>query len=297
MSGCTMCPIMCGADRRSGDIGVCGVSTTSYVARAARHYYEEPPISGTCGSGAVFFVGCNMACVFCQNITISRTVAPNSTIAVDEVRLADIMLRLQELGAHNINLVTPTPHVGVLIGAITIARRRGLFIPIVYNTNGYELVETVKLLDGLIDVYLPDFKYATQRMGQRCSGRPDYCEYIVPAIHEMIRQVDNSLVCDEHGVAVRGLVIRHLVLPAAVDETRRVLDVIKGEFSTDTCLSIMSQYTPINGMEKPFDRRLTKAEYSRALDYAVELGFTNVFTQGLTSADSTFTPEFNGFIE
>lgn len=286
---------MCGVDRDM-DTGVCGVGSHAFVARAARHFYEEPPISGTRGSGAVFFDGCNMRCVFCQNHDISRTGETVGSIPVDESKLADIMLRLESLGAHNINLVTPTPHTTLITRAIPAARQRGLSIPIVYNTNGYELVDSLKRLEGLVDIYLPDLKYASPRLSERYSGRADYFDYAKDALTEMYRQT-GQLVKDEDGIAKKGIIIRHLVLPCAVDETRRVLDFLKDNFPLETYISLMSQYTPIEGMTKPLDRRLTKAEYNRAVDYALSLGFSNLFIQSLSSAESSFTPEFNGFIE
>ncbi|MCR5808581.1 MAG: radical SAM protein [Clostridiales bacterium] len=298
MSYCFECPVMCGADRENGEVGVCCAGGCSFVARAARHYYEEPPISGTRGSGAIFFTGCNMRCVFCQNHEISRGLPEDTASArpVDAESLCDTMLRLQELGAHNINLVTPTPHVRLIERALPLAKARGLVIPIVCNTNGYERVETLKRLEGLIDIYLPDLKYVSPRLAERYSGRSDYFEFAGPAIKEMHRQV-GCLELDGEGMAKRGLIVRHLVLPCAVDETRRVLDFIKAELPLETCISLMSQYTPIPGMKRPLDRRLTKAEYRRAKEYAVSLGFTNVFVQELSSAEKEFTPEFDGYFE
>lgn len=295
MTECFECPIMCGADRELAP-GACGAGKTPFIARAARHYYEEPPISGTRGSGAIFFAGCNMSCVFCQNFGISRSGSPASVFPADESRLADLMLRLEELGAHNVNLVTPTPHTRTIEKAIPLARDRGLTVPIVWNTNGYERVETVKRFEGLVDIWLPDLKYVSSALAERYSGRPDYFEFASEAITEMHRQA-GILKLGDDGTAKKGLIIRHLVLPCAVDETRRVLDFIKESFPIETYISLMSQYTPIPGMKKPLDRRLTKGEYRRAVDYAVNLGFFNVFTQKLSSAESEYTPEFTGFTE
>ena len=287
---------MCGADRENGEYGVCGAGRTALVARAARHYYEEPPISGTRGSGAIFFTGCNMRCVFCQNIGISRGEAPTGAVPADESALADMMLRLMELGSHNINLVTPTPHIRLIERAVPLAKARGLAIPVVYNTNGYELTDTLKRLEGLVDIYLPDLKYVSPRLALLYSGREDYFDYASRAIEEMHRQV-GLLELDGEGIAKKGLIVRHLVLPCAVDETRRVLDHIKAALPIETCISLMSQYTPIPGMKKPLDRRLTRAEYRRAVAYAESLGFTNVFIQKRSSASGEFTPEFDGTIE
>ena len=295
---CFDCPISCGADREEGSIGACGVGRLSYIARAARHYYEEPPISGTRGSGAIFFTGCNMRCVFCQNIDISTQGGASGlgAIPADAETLASMMLRMQELGAHNVNLVTPTPHLKLVLGAIPLAKERGLSIPVVYNTNGYERVESLERLEGLVDIYLPDLKYVSPKLSKKYSGRADYFEFAAPALLEMQRQV-GVLECDEEGIAKKGLIVRHLVLPCAVDETRRVLDHVAETMPKETFVSLMSQYTPIPGMKRPLDRRLTRGEYSRAVDYAIGLGLSNVFIQKLSSADSAFTPDFDGFFE
>lgn len=298
MANCFDCPIACGADRENNETGVCGVGGRSFVCRAARHYYEEPPISGSRGSGAIFFAGCNMRCVFCQNKDISRSGGEDmeGARAEDAEGLASIMLRLEELGSHNINLVTPTPHIKLIEKAIPAARARGLDIPIVFNTNGYERAETIKRLEGLIDIYLPDLKYVSAKLAERYSGRADYFDFASEAILEMHRQT-GLLKTDENGIAVSGTIIRHLVLPCAVDETRRVLDFIAGSVSKEACVSLMSQYTPIEGMKRPLNRRLTRGEYKRAVEYAINIGLSNVFTQKLTSASLDFTPEFNGFFE
>ena len=298
MEGCFECPIMCGAERERGERGVCGVADRSFVVRAARHYYEEPPISGTRGSGAIFFAGCNMRCAFCQNFDISRGGGEDiaGAVPVGEYEFAGIMLRLEELGSHNINLVTPTPHIKLIERAVPLARAKGLTIPIVYNTNGYERAETLRRLEGLIEVYLPDLKYRRSRLAESFSERADYFDFASDAILEMHRQV-GMLETDESGIAKRGLIIRHLVLPCAVDETRQVLDFIAENLPKETFISLMSQYTPIAGMKKPLDRRLTRAEYKRAVEHAVSLGFENVFIQKLSSASSDFTPDFNGYFE
>lgn len=293
---CYDCPLACGAEREAGQVGACGVGGASYIARAARHYFEEPPISGTRGSGAVFFMGCNMSCVFCQNYGISRAGYGEAASPADASALSDIMLRMEELGAHNVNLVTPTPHIRLIERAIPLARERGFKLPVVFNTNGYEREETLRRLEGLVDIYLPDLKYVSPRLAERYSGRADYFEFASKALTEMRRQV-GALVTDADGIAERGLIVRHLVLPCAVDETRRVLDFIAEALSTDTTVSLMSQYTPIPGMKKPLDRRVTRAEYQRAVEYAERLGFTDVYTQELSSADSSFTPEFDGYFE
>ena len=292
---CTLCPLECGADRAK-ETGACGVGgfadgrdpyLTALIARAARHYYEEPPISGTRGSGAIFFSGCNMACRFCQNHDISQS---RKGVLTDAGELAAIMLRLEALGAHNINLVTPSPHTLLIAAAIEKARLMGLSVPIVYNTNAYEKPETLRMLDGLIDIYLPDMKYVGARVAEKYSGRADYFEYASRAVLEMQRQC-GVLKTDEDGIARRGVLIRHLVLPGSVDEARSVLNWIAEKLPLETHISLMSQYTPFGELPPPLDR------YERALEHALTLGFENVYTQSLSSASSEFTPEFDGFFE
>lgn len=302
---CRLCPLECGVDRaeRAGVCGVGGISAetlgnrnpyeTALIARAARHYCEEPPISGKAGSGAIFFSGCNMGCIFCQNMDISQCAKGEARNAEE---LAQIMLRLQELGANNINLVTPAPHIRMLIKAIPLAREQGLRIPIVYNTNSYEKVEALRLMEGLVDIYLPDLKYQGTAAAKKYSRRADYFPVAAAAVKEMQRQC-GVLRTDERGIAQRGVIVRHLVLPGSVDEARGVLDFIKENLPIETHISLMSQYTPMFELQPPLNRRLLKREYRRAVDYALSLGFENVYIQSLSSASEEFTPEFNGFFE
>lgn len=266
---------------------------SAHIARAARHYYEEPPISGTRGSGAIFFSGCNMACVFCQNYDISQSVKGR---ICDPAELSEIMLRLEALGSHNVNLVTPSPHVPLIEKAIVRSRSEGLRIPIVYNTNSYEKIARLKRLDGLIDIYLPDLKYRSSIAAKKYSGRSDYFAVASEAILEMHRQV-GVLDRDADGIARRGMIVRHLVLPGSVDETRGVLDWMSEALPAETHISLMSQYTPMGTPPKPLDRRLLKREYDRALSHALSLGFMNIYTQKLSSASSSYTPEFNEYFE
>ncbi len=304
-AGCRLCPLECGANRRlergkcgvggfqSGELGGRNALLCARVARCARHYYEEPPISGTRGSGAVFFSGCNMTCVFCQNHDISQS-EKGRLLGPDE--LCEAMLRLQELGAHNVNLVTPSPHTLLIIKAIKKARLCGLQIPIVYNTNAYEKVETLKLLEGLVDIYLPDLKYRSEIPAAKYSGRADYFEIASRAVLEMQRQC-GVLETDENGIARRGLIVRHLVLPGSVDQARGVLDWLSENLPIETHISLMSQYTPFCDPPPPLNRRLLRREYKRALEHALSLGFTNIYAQELSSASSDFTPDFSGYFE
>lgn len=291
---CTLCPRKCNIDR-SKKLGACGLDDGCYVARASLHMWEEPPISGTSGSGAIFFSNCNLRCVFCQNSTISRRINGRR---LDENELAREMLRLMEAGAHNINLVSPTPHVKTIIKALKLSKKMGLTIPIVYNTNGYETVQTLAALNGLIDIYLPDLKYVSSELSSRFSGAADYFEHAAKAVPEMWRQV-GTLTLDDSGIAKKGLIIRHLLLPNCVDEARNVLDFISNELPKDTFISLMSQYVPMAEAVStpPLDRRVTKREYERALSYALSLGFTNIFTQKFSSQTSDYTPDFSVYSE
>lgn len=292
MTDCTICPRECGVERENA-VGFCGAGIYPNIARAALHFWEEPAISGTRGSGAIFFSGCNMACVFCQNDKINHArVGPEA----DADALASIMLRLQGKGAHNVNLVSPAPFVPLLLEAIPLARGGGLTIPVVYNTNAYEKVETLKLLRGLIDVYLPDLKYVSSEIAGKYSGVPDYFGYAAPALAEMFSQC-GPLEADGEGVAVKGVVIRHLVLPGSVDETRRVIDYIADNYPKEIAFSLMGQYAP-NGalLPAPLERKLLRREYERAIDHALRRGLDNVFIQQLSAATMDYTPNFDGSV-
>lgn len=293
MSGCCLCPCRCGANR-SRERGECGAPSTPHVARAALHRWEEPCLSGTRGAGAIFFCGCNLDCLFCQNHEISHGAIGSRMEAAE---LSDLMLRMQEMGAHNIDLVTPTPHLAVLIPALKQARENGLSIPVVYNTNGYELVESLRRLEGLVDIYLPDLKYVSVAAAKKYSGKADYFQYAAPAILEMQRQC-GRLVLDAAGIAQRGLIIRHLVLPGSVDEARGALGFVAQNLPKDTQVSLMCQYVPCHrAVAPPLNRRLTRREYQRAMDYCLSLGLTRVFVQEEGAADPAYTPPFDGRID
>lgn len=289
---CNICPRNCKIDRTAAK-GFCGCSSVPRVARAALHFDEEPCISGSRGSGTIFFSGCNLKCIYCQNIVLQ-----DGTLGelFPLERLVETMLKLQSLGAHNINLVTPTPHRDILIPALRLAKAEGLYIPIVYNTGSYETVETIRSYEGLIDIYLPDLKYHDETLSVRYSNAPDYFPTAMSAIREMIRQV-GPMQSDSSGIAVRGVRIRHLVLPGCVFDTRSILDNIVASFGEDIPLSLMAQYTPISSCkEPPLSRRLTKKEYHSALEHCIQLGFTNVYCQGLDSARTEYTPPFSNHV-
>ena len=280
---CDICPRHCGAERPSG---FCGMGEDPVISRAAPHYWEEPCISGTDGrgSGAVFFAGCNLRCVFCQNYEISA-LRRGRTVTVD--RLRAIFRELTAQGVHNINLVTGTHFAPAIVEALEPPPA----VPVVWNCGGYESVDTLRTLEGRIQVYLPDMKYADGRLAAALSAAPDYPETAQAAVREMFRQT-GPYVLDEEGMLVRGLMIRHLVLPGQLDNTFDVLDWIAETFRPgDVLVSLMGQYTP-NGRGGP-DRRLTPEEYRRAAEYMAALGLLEGYTQELTSAESEYTPPFD----
>ena len=285
---CDLCPRRCAVDRRIRP-GFCGCGETMRIARIGIHRYEEPCICGPGGSGAVFFSGCNLRCVFCQN-KVLQTGRVGQTFSPEA--LAQAMLELQRIGAENVNLVTPTPHVNGILRAVDIARDGGLSLPIVYNTNGYLSVDTVDKLSGYVDIWLPDFKYHDQRLADRFSAAPHYFETALSAIGRMLEQ-SGQLVMDERERAKKGVLIRHLVLPGCVYDTRDVLSSIKTHFGTDTCLSLMHQFTPQPDGQPPLDRRLTKREYDNAVNACLDMGFTRVYIQEECSASFAFTPAFS----
>ena len=285
---CNICPKKCGVDRKK-KFGACGVSENLTVSKIMVHFWEEPPISGSRGSGAVFFTGCNLRCVFCQNHRISRAAA-GMEISPDE--LCDIFFQLKADGVHNINLVSPAHYSGQISRAIMLSRQKGFDLPFVYNTNGYESVETLRTLEGVIDVYLPDIKYSSSEAAFKYSGVKDYFEKATLAVMEMSRQVGTHIFNDE-GIMVRGLMIRHLVLPGLRKDSMKILDWIAANLP-DSYVSIMSQYIPVNKASefKEINRRITTFEYTSVVNHFQKLGLTNGFFQEVSSASKEFVPEF-----
>lgn len=283
---CTLCPRKCGVDRTIKP-GYCMSGDKLRVSRAALHFWEEPCISGTAGSGTVFFSGCNLRCVYCQNCDISSGGVGREMNDDAVIRAFD---RLVEQGAHNINLVTPTHFVHRLAGLL---EKYNSPVPVVYNCGGYESVETLRRLDGLVDIYLPDFKYADNTLASAFSNAPDYFERACEAIAEMNRQV-GTLTLDDNGVAVRGLIVRHLVLPGAMSNTKSVLRWIKENLPEGTAVSLMSQYTPCGKAADmpPLDRKISKYEYDIAVNEMLKLGFDNGYIQSRRSARKDFIPDF-----
>ncbi|WP_419044562.1 radical SAM protein [Enorma massiliensis] len=294
LSACELCPRRCRADRAAGERGVCGATDTLRLARAALHFWEEPPISGEAGSGTVFFSGCPLKCVYCQNHEISTG---NFGIDVSPERLAQIMLELQDQGALNINLVTATHYAHLLPEAIATARARGLVVPIVYNTSGYERVEAVRELDDLVDIWLTDFKYADAGLGRALSHVPDYPSVAQSALIEMARQLERhgGGAARADGTWTRGIIVRHLVLPGHTEDSCRVLDLIWDAVG-DVPISVMNQYTPNAAMRAAggeLARAVTREEYECVLDHADDLGFTQMFWQEGGAVDESFTPPFD----
>ncbi|MBR3620497.1 MAG: radical SAM protein [Clostridia bacterium] len=284
---CSICPRNCGADR-SREFGFCGAGDEIKVARAAPHFWEEPPISGSRGSGAVFFSGCNLRCVYCQNEVISHG-AFGREVGVDG--LLRIFENLVNSGVHNINLVTPSHF------AVKIARALEKFdspVPVVYNTSSYEKAETLRCLDGLVDIYLPDLKYYDSSPALKYSGASDYFENASKAVLEMYRQT-GDLVTDSEGIAVKGIIIRHMVLPGNISQAVKVFGWVRENLSPETYISVMRQYTPYGEAKNmsPIDREISVREYSIVREKISELGFTNVFYQKKSSVGEKFIPDFN----
>ena len=289
-SECRLCPRECKADRNIS-VGFCGAPSEIRVARAALHFWEEPCISGTRGSGTVFFSGCSLRCVYCQNIEISDK---NFGKTISVRRLAEIFEELQQSGAHNINLVTPTHYVPQIIEAIEISKNR-INIPFVYNTSGYETVETIKMLKNYISIYLADIKYFSSEYSKKYSTAPNYFEKASAAVHEMINQT-GAPEFDENGMLKSGVIIRHMVIPSLRKDSICLLNELSKRFDkTDFILSLMRQYTPNGNLENypEINRRLTTFEYKSVVSEAVKLGFTNGYMQEAESADRGFTPDFD----
>lgn len=286
---CALCAHRCGADRTAGGLGRCHSTDRMMIARAALHFWEEPPISGSAGSGAVFFSGCSLGCVFCQNKEISRGMYGREVSASE---LSDIFFRLGDDGALNVNLVTPTHFLPTVREAIALARRRGFSLPFVYNTSGYDTPEALRTLDGLIDVYLPDFKYAVSELAARYSFAPDYPRAAKAALAEMVRQQPRYEL-GEDGILRRGVIVRVLVLPAHLANAKLTLRYLRSTYGDAIRVSIMNQYTPSQDLPHPLHRPLTRDEYAEVLDYAVKIGITDAFIQEEGTAKESFIPPFD----
>lgn len=297
---CTLCPRQCHANRLAGQRGYCGKAAGLVVARAALHMWEETCISGENGSGTVFFSGCNLGCIFCQNYKISRNGRQHGEqeigTEITAGRLAEIFLELESQGANNINLVTPTHYVPQIIEALEIAKGEGMNLPVVYNTSGYERAETIRMLEGYVDIYLPDMKYMDPALAAEYSGAPDYPAYAKEALREMVSQTGEFRIEEESGLMTRGVLVRHLVLPGHVRESREVIRYLHDTYGNRILLSIMNQYTPMPQVRdhKHLGRRVTKREYEKVVDYALELGVEYGYIQEGEAALESFIPEFGG---
>jgi len=270
LESCTLCPRKCGANRLEGEMGVCRIGRRAIVSSAHPHFGEESPLVGSRGSGTIFFSGCNLKCLFCQNYEISHLLAGDE---VSAGRLAALMLRLQEIGCHNLNLVTPTHVVPQALEALELAAKGGFRLPIVYNTGGYDSLEIIRLLDGIVDIYMPDIKYLSPEAAKKYSDAGDYPEVIREVIREMHRQV-GDLVMSPEGVAVRGLLVRHLVMPGMLDDTGAIVEFLASEISPDTYVNVMAQYRPeyLAHEHPPLDRPLSRDEWREAVRLARKAG-------------------------
>ena len=288
---CLLCPRKCGINRRTGQTGVCGVSSEIKVARAALHYWEEPCKSGKRGSGAVFFSGCSLHCVFCQNREISDG---KEGKVISKERLSDIFMELADKGANNINLVTPGQYIPDIVWAVNDAKSRGMKLPIIYNTSGYENVTELKLLEGIVDVYLPDFKYMDSTLSARYSRAKDYPSVAKQALSEMVRQQPDVVIDDSTGLIQKGVIVRQLLLPGHENDAKDVLKYLYDTYLVHVYISMMSQFTPIALKDYPeINRTVTRREYDRLVDYALEIGITNAFIQEGDVAKDSFIPAFD----
>ena len=292
MSDCTLCPRRCHANRAAGQTGFCGQTAQLRAARAALHFWEEPCISGDCGSGTVFFSGCSLQCIFCQNHEIALG---ESGKAISVERLSQIFLELQEKGAANINLVTAGHFIPQVCRALELSKADGLSIPIVYNTGSYEEAASLRLLEGLVDIWLPDLKYFSGDLSARYSSAPDYFQVATAAIAEMFRQTPAAVFDSGTGLMRRGIIVRHLMLPGQAADSKKILRYLHTTYGDAIYISIMNQYTPLAGVSglPELNRRVTPEEYRRVLDFADRIGIENGFMQEDGTAAESFIPPFD----
>lgn len=292
MADCTLCPRRCHADRRSGGVGFCGQGAALMAARAALHFWEEPCISGNCGSGTVFFSGCSLQCVYCQN----RPIALGKTGRILSLeRLAEIFLELQEKKAANINLVTAGHFLPQIVYSLELAKQQGLILPIVYNTGGYEEVSSLRMLEGLVDIYLPDLKYRSPELSGKYSNAPDYFEKASAAIEEMYRQTGCPVFDPDTGLMKRGIIVRHLLLPGQSRDSKQILRYLYSTYKNDIYVSIMNQFTPLAEADLPqeLNRCINAGEYEKILSFGEKIGIENGFYQEGGTAEESFIPPFN----
>ncbi|HNT91974.1 MAG: radical SAM protein [Smithellaceae bacterium] len=289
LDNCVLCPRACRVNRAQGELGFCKLPAKIIMDCALAHHGEEPPLSGHRGAGTIFLVSCNLGCVYCQNYQISQS-TEGQKLTVEQ--MAEVMLDLQKRGCHNVEPVTPTPQTPLIMEALVLARAKGLEVPFVYNCGGYENPEVIKLLDGMVEIYLPDFKYGQEDVAVEYSAAPGYPRFALASLKEMVRQVGDELEL-ENGVAKKGVITRHLVLPGKIENSKEVFRLIKKEISLNVPISLMSQYSPPPKVRRHplLSRRITPAEYREVLDYALKLGFRNLFIQEVNEYE--LTPDFN----
>lgn len=288
---CTICPRNCHIDRTLSKKGYCKVTDELIVARAALHMWEEPCISGTKGSGTVFFSGCSIGCVYCQNHNIAKGMIGK---AISTERLAEIFLELQNKQAHNINLVTPSHYIPHIVEALNISKSNGLNIPIVYNTGGYEKTESLNLLNGIVDVYLPDLKYMNSTIAKKYSNCEDYFVYAKEAIMEMVRQTGEPIF-DSEGIMTKGVIVRHMMLPGCLEDSKNIINYLFNTYGNKIYISIMNQYTPLPHVSvyPEINTKVPDENYEELIDYALEIGVENGFIQEGETQSESFIPEFN----
>lgn len=294
LSKCDICPRKCGVNREKGELGFCKMKDKIKIARYSLHYWEEPIISGETGSGTIFFSGCNLKCIFCQNYKIS---SENMGKEISVERLKEICLELQNMGANNINLVTGTHFLPLIKEALILAKKEGLTIPIVYNTSSYENVESLKEMEGLIDIYLPDLKYYDNKLAENFSLANNYFEIATNAIKEMVRQTGKPVI--ENNIMKKGVIVRHLLLPNHLEDSKKIIKYLHNTYDEDIYISIMNQYTPIKKFDKypELNRTLTDKEYDELVNYACDLNITQAFIQEGETCKESFIPDFTNYDE
>jgi len=289
---CNLCPKNCNVDREKGELGYCRASNELVIARYSLHMWEEPIISGKKGSGTIFFSYCNMRCCFCQNYEISE-LHKGRIVSIEE--FSDICLELQDKGANNINLVTPTHYIYKIVDGIKLAKKKGLNIPIVYNSSGYENIDTIKMLDGLIDIYLPDLKYYDDIYSKKYSKCNDYFKYASMAIDEMVKQV-GKVEIDSNGIMKKGVIVRHLLLPGCLEDSKKIIKYLYDKYNDDIIISIMNQYTPVRKLEyEELNHKVKESDYDELINYAYDLGLRNAFIQEGDTQEESFIPDFDVF--
>ena len=289
---CNLCPRRCNVDRSLGEVGFCGAGNEMVIARYSLHMWEEPVISGDTGSGTIFFSYCNMRCCFCQNYEISE-LHKGKKVSIDE--FCDICLELQEKGACNINLVTPTHYVDLIICGLRMAKEKGLVIPVVYNSSGYENVDTIKMLDGLVDIYLPDLKYYNDIYSVKYSKCKYYFKYASDAIEEMVRQVGEAKF-DDNGMMKKGVIVRHLLLPGCLEDSKKIICYLYNKYGDKVIISIMNQYTPVRKLDyEELNKKVLDSDYDELVNYAYDLGVRKAFIQEGDTQEESFIPDFDIF--